>query len=331
MYKNILSKPFLYLFIVNFLLLILFLEIGSRLFLSFRRESKLSKPDSSIFFYYPEMKSAVSKNPSKQNVDILLLGASVLNSAWGSVEKKLASLLKQSKDEEFRIYNLGMPSHTTRDSLIKYQLLKDKRFDKVIVYHGINETRMNNYPAELYEKDYSHINWYRSVNLFSQHPELQYYATPFILDLAWTKLAYRDDDSVHEDLKFGTQIKTTNSFQTNLLKIVDIAKDKNEDLILSTFAAYVPENYSKTKFHDKTLDYGKHLLPVEVWGYKENVVKTIQSHNETLRKIATSQKLTLIEMQSVIPHNAMYFDDPCHLTDKGCSLFAATLIPAIRK
>ena len=117
---------FIKLILVNFLLLVLFLEVGSRLFLWQRREASLIKPNSVALFYYPEIKPTENVTTSIDEWDILLLGASVLNPAWGSVEKEIESVLQKTISIPFRIHNMGIPAHTSRDSLIKYTLLQGK-------------------------------------------------------------------------------------------------------------------------------------------------------------------------------------------------------------
>ena len=328
-FKTILKNYFLKLILVNILLLVIFLEIGSRLFLSYRREASFGEPKSVALFYYPEMKTTEKVNDFIEEWDILLLGASVLNPAWGNVEEEIESVLKKSISIPFRIHNLGIPAHTSRDSLIKYNLLQGKRFDKIFVYHGINEIRMNNYPSKRYKSDYSHIHWYRAVNPLINHKELDYWATPFTLEHAWFKITSTNNDDQFEDLKFGKNIKTKAAIAANLTSIADIAKQRGEDLILSTFAFHLPSNYSKEDFLDHKLDYAKHSLPVEVWGYPENVDTNINVHNNTIREVAKAHNLTCIELSDLIPKNKTNFDDACHLTSAGSHLLALLIVPEL--
>ena len=278
------------------------------------------------FFYYPEMKSTLAQPPSAENWDILLLGASVLNPAWGEVEKELNELLSQF-GKKIVIHNLAIPAHTTRDSLIKYQLLKDYKFDKVFVYHGINELRMNNYPSYRYRQDYSHIHWYRTVNLFSRHAELSIIATPFLLKHAWTKITRPDDDEHYEDRQHGDNLKTPQAFYDNLTKISDLASQKEEDLILSTYAFHLPDDYNIDAFKSKSLSYSGHRMPVEAWGVPQNVKRGLLEHNKKISQIAAEKKLTCVKINKEIVGKATNFDDICHLTSEGSRFFAEILAP----
>jgi len=314
------------LILVNIVILFLLFEISSRLYLSLRRESKFLDPSRVTEFYYPELKSS-RKNPTTQTEHhILLLGASVLNPSWGTVEEEIRNALKEVTTKPFVIHNMGMPSHTSRDSLIKYKLLKGNHFDKVLVYHGINEIRMNNYSENRYKHDYSHIHWYRIVDPITQYPELSYYATPFMIQHTWFKLTTRDNDQEFENKKYGSKIKTAISLSSNLNAIADIAKARHENLILCTFATHIPPNYSQEQFNDHKLDYDKHLLPVEAWGFAENVKKTMSVHNKVIQGVAKAQGVTCIDFATLIPKSKATFDDPCHLTNQGSRIFARSIV-----
>jgi hypothetical protein len=315
---------------INVIVFLTLFELASRSYLSLRRNADFTNPSSTVLFYYPEMKPTMEKGTSPEEWDVLLLGASVLNPAWGSVEKEIKTLLSESISDSVRIHNLSMPSHTTRDSLLKYRLLKDKRFDKVFVYHGINEIRMNNYPEEHYRSDYSHIHWYRTVTPLVRHRELRYWATPFMFEHAWFKITTEDDDEEHEDRKYGAIIKTETAFASNLSAIAELAKERGENLVLATYAFHLPGNYSKETFLAHKLDYDKHRLPVEAWGYSENVGKNLRSHNRIIRQVAKSHSLPCLGVAELIPKNGANFDDICHLTATGSQLFAEAAAPLLQ-
>jgi len=312
--------------LVNLIVFLILFELGSRSFLSLRRDASFFDPSSVTLFYYPEMKSTLAQPPSAENWDILLLGASVLNPAWGKVEKELKELLSQF-GKNIVIHNLAIPAHTTRDSLIKYRLLRDYKFDKVFVYHGINELRMNNYPLYHYRQDYSHIHWYRTVNLFSLHSELSYIATPFFLKHAWTKITCPDNDEQYEDKQHGDNLKTAEAFYDNLSKISELASQKDEDLILATYAFHLPDDYNIDAFESKSLSYNGHRLPVEAWGLPKHVQHGLLVHNDKISQIAAEKKLTCVKINKKIVGEATNFDDICHLTSEGSRLFAEILVP----
>ena len=302
------------------------LECGSRFYLNIKKGVPFTEPHKVCLFYYPEINQTYS-NYSKEKWNILLLGASVMNSAWGSVEKELSILLEKKINRPFQIHNFGMPSHTTRDSLIKFWINKDKHFDKIFVYHGINEIRMNNYSNEFYKSDYSHVSWYRTVNIFYNHSNSNFLGSPYIINQLYNKTIFNQDESDFENLNHGHNIKTENAITNNLNDLIKLTGTKRDDLIFSTFATYVPKNYTKEKFISKKLNYGKHSLPIEVWGQKENVIKTIDIHNKVIKKLSDLFNIQCIEMDKGIPKNGLYFDDICHLTSEGSKTFAKKLLP----
>lgn len=312
--------------LINIFVFVALFELGSRIYLSLRRDAAFLDPSSVAMFYYPEMKSIMREPPTPKKWDVLLLGASVLNSGWGSVENELNAIFSES-DTKVTIHNLSMPAHTTRDSLIKYQLLKDHKFDKVFLYHGINDLRMNNYPNHRYREDYSHIHWYRTVNLLPNHSELSYIATPFFAEHAWSKITKPNDDDQYEDSQYGDIIKSSQSLYNNIVKIADLASEKEEDLILATYAYHLPDDYNIDAFKSKSLPYSAHLLPVEAWGLSKNVKRGLSLHNDMISQIAATKEIFCVKFDKEIIGQATNFDDVCHLTSEGSSLFAELLAP----
>ena len=148
------------------------------------------------------------------------------------------------------------------DSLIKYRLLEDSRFDLVFVYHAINETRNNNVPPELFRDDYSHTEFYADVAVPEAHPESDYFRLPAVLHRMYNnflvssglreQLGMREHDKWVE---YGCDIKTDRPFRHNLEEMARIAHRRGETLILSTFAIHIPPDYSLEKFKNKELAY----------------------------------------------------------------------------
>ena len=313
--------------VINLVVFLALFEIASRGYLSFRRGASLLDPSSTARFYYPEM-NATKTSTSSADWNILLLGASVLNPAWGSVETELKTLLSRY-DLSVRIHNLAIPAHTTRDSLNKYQLLKEHAFDRVFVYHGINELRMNNYPLDRFKEDYSHIHWYRTVNPLIQHTELSFFASPFMFKHTWFKLTCKNDDEQFEHHKYGGLLKTERAFYTNLENIIKLAEQKKENLLLATYAYHLPANYQKDAFHAKKLDYNAHRMPVEAWGQPEHIKIGLEKHNGIIRRLANDKKVPCVEIANRIAGQAANFDDICHLTQQGSRRFAEIIAPLL--
>lgn len=315
-------KKLLCILAVNFLILVVLLEIFSRSFLGLRRDAKFNNPKSVVNFYYPELKNINTSEIQRNKLNLLILSASVMNSAWGSVEENIKKNFLKNKNIKIKITNVSMPAHTTRDSLLKYKLIEKDKFDIVFIYHGINDVRMNNYPKRYYKNDYGHIQWYREVNLLTMYPELKYYATRYTLNVAWNKLFHKSMDDYYENLEYGKDIKTNYAFYKNIDKIINIAKKREQKVLLGTYAYHQDKNYSKRSFELKKLNYSSHKLPIEVWGKPENVNKNILKNNDIIKRLSELHNLETIDFNSKIPKNKKYFDDCCHLTNEGSVFFA---------
>ncbi len=272
-------------------------------------------------------------------INILLLGGSVLYKNWGRVGFFLEKELKEAcKPIHVRVVNLARTAHSSLDSLIKYRLLEDSRFDLVIVYHAINETRNNNVPPELFRDDYSHTEFYAEIAIPLEHPESDYFRLPavlhrmynrFLLALGWkSQLGMREHDKWTE---YGCDIKTDRPFRNNLREMAEIAAQRGERLILSTFAVHIPPDYSLEKFKAGELDYSGHRSPIQLWGRPECVAKGVAAHNRVIRELAAAQGLGLVDMDRFLPRTKENFDDVCHLTSAGSKAFVKVLLPEVLK
>ena len=129
----------------------------------------------------------------------------------------------------------------------------------------------------------------------------------------------------------GSDIKSAVPFRQNYEALVAIANKMKARLILSTYAYYLPVDYSLEKFLYQKLDYTEQRWPVEIYGLPNNVVKGLNATNEIIRKLHTvNPALLYFDFENAIPHNGQYFNDICHLTSMGCSLLTDSLAVKIR-
>ena len=334
-------------FIITYLFfLILFFELILRLLFSIvlKDYNIIKNPQNIIYKYYPEVKEL-----SKQDIlvndnvnSILLLGASVLEPTFGSIEVELKNKLK-SENINAKIYNVSTPAHTSLDSRIKLSLLKDKHFDIIIFYHGINETRFNNCSDKFFKHDYSHIEFYKLIK-----PLLRSISNitiiPYSINLLKVKfIKYISPESLMNQGKivyneknkiYGEHIKTEQSFSENLKEIIKLSKAINAKLVLPTFSFYLTDDYNLNDFKAKRLDYAFNTsaCPVELWGYKENVKNSIVRHNKIIYDLYRQDSLDIcfFDMNKYIPKNGENFNDICHLTKIGSEIFVELLYPSIQ-
>jgi len=334
---------------VYLLFVFLFLEGICRFYIVVKQGGAWFNPYRMMLGTYPELADAVEETAKQGGrFRVLLLGGSVLDPAYGSVGRRLAQKLKEKGVPGVEIVNVAREALTTRDSWLKYGFLARSRFDVVFLYHGINEVRANNCPAEVFRADYSHYSWYELQNAACRHRDLMRLTViPYWFDYLYHMVRqtaspemYVPRDAPREDwLVHGATVKTASSFRRNTERIVDLAREKGETLILSTFAYYLPENYSRAAFTNGVLGYADGGLAVELWGKPEHVVKGIKEHNRMVREVAAELDRSraqgkdlpvyFVDMEQGIPKEGQYFVDVCHLSPAGCDLFAARLVNVI--
>lgn len=320
--------------IIYLFYLILLLEATSRIYLSVTQNVPFFAPQETIYTFYPELRAieASGTAASDDYFDVLLLGGSVLRPEWGNVPAALSRELLQKPGLKIRIHNAAAQGHTSRDSYFKYRYLRHMSFDAVFFYHGINETRTNNCPPELFREDYSHYyQWYSLLNLYDQHPEMRWLSFPYTIRLGW--LLWQEEKNKTKKikpgrlnpqwLKYGNQVKSHLALQKNLQAITQIAGEKQEKIFIGTFSYHMPDNYSIRKFQRRQLDYGRHRSAIELWGQPENVRLALLRHNEIIRQFTLQNPgTTIIDLQATLPVGKTNFDDICHLTEKGSIAFA---------
>lgn len=330
------------LFVVLFC--ILAAEIAARAYWKLSYNIPVSDPGRIVYAIHPELRKVDKKVPRHDDefYDILLLGGSVLNKHWGSVERSLKRKLRIEGHSNVRIFNLAIPAHTSRDSMLKYAALSKARFELVVFYHGINETRANNAPSEIFRRDYSHYSWYEVANSFASH-QGTLFALPYTIHYLLIRLRqslkkeeYVPTHSPRQDwVQYGSKPRSALSFEDNVSAIKDLAEQRGDQILLMTFAIYIPEDYSLEAFKAKRLDYDFDTAfpgtPIEIWGRPEHVSATVALQNKIVRRLAAPRNGVLfVDQANLMKRSARYFGDPCHLTVAGSSLFVDNMIEVLR-
>jgi len=323
---------------ISFLLLII--ECGLRGFYAQTHNIPFSKPDLLFLRYYPELRELVEAADNKQadEESLLVLGGSVVSFMYCDMDTVLNYHLDSIRKRDIRVYSFAKPAQTSLDSWTKYRLLKDYSFDWVLFYHGINDTRSNNCPKEVFDLDYRHVGFYNEVYTLMRHPEMRFTVIPYSIDYIWQRIRvmagwkqeipkeYNVMEYFHEKKapnrlwwEHGKDIKTRESFERNLRNIIELAKEKGEQLILSTYAHHQPDEYTLEKFVNKELGYVDHSWPTELYGEPAYIKQGIIAHNTVIREVqAEYPDLHFIEFQQQLPQEGQYFFDICHLTPPAC-------------
>lgn len=316
------------------------LELGARGFWLIKYGAPVVTTGDLVYAYYPGLKEIEQRviRPDDAYLDILLLGGSVLHEEFGSIPQALLEAATRASQRRVRVHNLSAPAHTSLDSYYKYARLSDKSFDVIVVYHGINETRANNSPPSLFKSDYSHYSWYDLVGELLGRSSDGLLVSPHTFRFVRLKLGDRFQFGQHvpinapraDWLAYGREIKTAGPFRRNLEAILDLAEARGARVVLTTFAFYLPDDYSEDAFRKRSLDYTLYTRPTEIWGDPQNVVRGIATHNAIIQELGREYRhVTLVDMNALIPKEGRYFNDICHLTHAGSQLFVDNLIPAL--
>ena len=320
-------KKFIFTLIFVFLL-VLPLEIVSRTYWKIKSQLSFWTPEAMDLFGFTNLhQTKITQNDGYY--DILFLGGSVLYFVgnWKGTVPLLQKKLQGKTNLPIRIHNLATPSHSSRDSMFKYRFLADKHFDLVVIYDSINEVRANNCPPEIFRKDYSHYSWYKKLNFFEYYyPFFKFFTLPYTIysltidvqEKIGARRFVPTNQPEADWIQYGKAIKTAASFENNLNTILDLAKKRQEPVLMSTFAFYVPKNYSYFRFQTHQLDYDKHTFPIEIWGKPEYVILGTLAHNNIMHKLAANHpEIMFLDEYPRMPKGKEYFNDICHLTDKG--------------
>ena len=320
--------------VLAFVSLLMFggLEVASRVYWKKKRGVPANRPELIWRSFFRELYDIDTLAPyhGDDTFDVLLLGGSVLTAEFGDVAPRLQAALEQKLGRKVRVVNLSHPGRVSLDSRIKYERLSDKRFDLVLAYEGINDVAMNNTPPGKYRSDYSHRPRYAQLKQLDERRGPHYLMLPFTAYYLVSSLFDDLNQTSHpraEYAQYGKQINTVPAFERNLEAIAATAKARGDRLLLLTFASHIPKDYTEEAFQAHQLDYDGHDYPLSTWGERENVVRTLDLHNEVTRRVAARHpEAWLINEAALMPDEGVYFTDPCHLTKKGCERFVENVL-----
>jgi lysophospholipase L1-like esterase len=280
-------------------------------------------------YYYPELKaSGATSAPASRDddtLDVLTLGGSVLL----QVESVLEMRLRAELGDRIRCYHLSTTAHTSRDSLLKYQQLAGRKFDVVIICHGINDVRMNYWPKSRFQADYTHCPWYAHLAHDVQLGQLT----------LWDRVAkFAKQEGLGPpaaaDYPLGNNLKTPLAFENNLSQLATEAAARDDQVVFLTMASYLPNGYSREAFQDGALDYGSGdaKYAVELWGEPKHVVTGILEHNRRTRAVAgRHEHVHLVDIEASIEASGQNFSDVCHLTRSGQQRLIGEVLPVVVK
>jgi len=331
--------------VIFFLILLLFTEVLLRLVLVFYGYPFFRPSDYLYKGIYQGLDKVAEKNIQRGDdvKDVLILGGSVVSTAWSRLESRLDTILskKLGNGQKFAFYNQARAGYTSLDNRIQYELLDKQRFDLVIYYEAINENRANNVPPKDFLPDYSHIKWYSDIYLLRAHPEINFTVIPFLVakvikaarDIGSHKVYISQETVDPKFIKYGADIKTAKPFRKNLGEIINMANHRGDNLLLMSYASYFPQNVVLTGQESDMKHFAgcNFASPVVIWGNPENVKKGIKTHNEVITELARENHLNFMDMANTMPKDSSLFCDVCHVSEAGAQRYANELSDFIVK
>ena len=303
-----------------FVFIALLLFVALRVVLMFRANQSIDGSMDEIdvwTFYYPELEhtNALTDANDDTHFDVLFLGGSVLQQVTRKL-KPADFVTVAPGGVPIRLYDLTKSAHTTRDSLLKFRQLQHRQFDLIVVYHGINDVRMNCCKGDLFKDDYTHCEWYRSMTRRVAEKRISF--SDIVADTAsqFIGLGEPEPDLIAE----GHDIKTVTAFHSNLSSIVTLARrSRGSTVVIGTFALCLPDEYTREAFEAGELGYhtGDYEMPAESWGEPDAVRKTVAAHNDVVRSLVGEKAVTLFDAESGLSKDITLFCDVCHVSDAG--------------
>jgi len=246
--------------------------------------------------------------PDQNTIRILTLGGSAMFNRR-MTERLTASFkkaLSNTASAKIEILGGALRGHCTRYSVIKYSRYFYKyNFDYVIIYHGINDLWMNHVASTDFRDDYSHLNAWSKRNWLMDHSIL---ARNFYNEYLWHK---------RKKVNNGAKSSSYRTFNANIRELVRVIRKNNGVPVLMSYAWYIPENYTITKFLQGKLDYinptNYDRCMVEHWGDLDYVKEGLKRHNLIIKTISKEKNILLIDQKSKFEKKAVYFGEmsPC--------------------
>jgi hypothetical protein len=252
----------------------------------------------------------VAREKPPSTVRVLTLGGSALFNR--RMAERIRDRLRRLGPVRVELVGAALRTHTSRSSVLKYELLRRYGFDFVLVYHGINDLWANDTGRNEFRDDYAHLGpWYR------RGPWLDRCVTCRLLYNAVVRAPARTGQPAH--------FRSARTFERNLARLADLAAEDGATPVFMTFAWSIPAHYSYQAFAAEAIGYdnptGYDRWPVELWGPRDWVIEGLGRHNAVVRELARARGLPLIDQEALIGKDPRWFGDPCHLSEAGTERF----------
>ena len=231
---------------------------------------------------------------------------------------ELEKLLNESCSRKVEVNNFGLGGYNSADILVRFILeIVETNPNMVIIYHAHND--ISSYLTPDFKYDYSHskINLgenYWKFEIGEKIPFLPFQFINFILE-KWFPIGVRNSliDFVSKG-KMNLNINPKQGlevYRRNLEHLIEICKNRDIEVVLSTYAHFLYKDIRDSKLHKKL----REII------YKEN---------EIMKDLSKLHKLTIIDNANLMPAEEKYFLDSLHFTPEGMKLLANNIAKSLK-
>lgn len=254
-----------------------------------------------------------------ETLRVLTLGGSVLFNR--NFTERLRRELEPYVESELEVLGAALRGHTSRSSLLKWNLLRDRKWDVVVVYAAINDLWANHYAPADYREDYGHLSpWYVRNPLLDRS---------ILARLFYNRFLYREPQ--RELMASG--YRSINTFARNLHELVASIRAEGARPVLSTFAWMIPEDYDRAKLLNGEMDYVNpdryDQCGAETWGPVEWVREGLRRSNAAIRTVSRDTETPLFDARNVLGDEARWFGDVCHPSEQGAQRLSRALAESL--
>lgn len=252
----------------------------------------------------------VRLDPDK--VNIICLGGSTTefrDSRGRSWPERTESLLRiRLGKNNIRLHNFGRQWYTTEHSLIFYETaLRNRKPDAVIVMHTINDLLHNAdfcyFSHGAFREDYGHFDGPLTRLVHRQN----FYR--FVSSMIRSMWYYHPREIVSTDRFPGLK-----SFERNLNTLADLAALDQVPLILMTQPNLYKASLSEKEKNALYMLKSEAIGPDKQWS-ESTALAGFEQYSRSVRSLAATRHLMLIDLESEIPKSLDYFTDDVHYTD----------------
>jgi lysophospholipase L1-like esterase len=252
---------------------------------------------------------------------VLTLGGSALFNR--RFTERLRARLAAEAPGRIEILGAALRAHTSRSSLLKWRLLRDRDFDVVILYEGINDLYANHVDPALYREDYAHLGaWYVRGPMLDR----SVIGRRVYNDLLHRPAAGRGTASGFRSIE---------TLRANLRELVGSIRAHGGEPVLSTTAWAIPADYDRERFLRGELGYANPERhddqPVERWGPAPWVREGLQRTNVAIHELAAETGAPLFDAEAALGRDLRWFGDVCHPSEAGVDRLVGALAAFLRE